>query len=82
MIRLGSTFAAVLLVVAVCGGCSKTGSEISTAERVKRVEQQQRTDANFHLERKAPAAAPAAPARSSQPVGLASGESPASARAR
>jgi hypothetical protein len=52
-IKLFSTIATGLLVAGISGGCGKTGSEESTAERVKRVEQQQRTDANFHSAKRA-----------------------------
>ncbi len=84
MIQLFSTIATGLLIAGIAAGCSKTGSEESTAERVKRVEQQQRTDVNFHLERKAGvAAAPlAAQPVKSTPTGLASGDSPANTKVR
>jgi len=73
-----------LLVAGLVGGCGGTGSEESTAERVKRVEEQQRTNANFHLERKAGvAAAPRAPQPlKSTPTDLASGDSPANTKVR
>ena len=84
MIKLSSTMATALLVAGIAGGCGKTGIEESTAERVKRVEEQQRTNANFHLERKAGvAAAPRAPQPlKSTPTDLASGDSPANTKVR
>ena len=66
-VELGKlTLTAAVFAVAL-GACGKTEKPISTAERVKIVDEKQRTDLNFHLEKKAggtsiPAPAPAAPA--------------------
>lgn len=52
----GTTIASAILLAVLAGGCGKTATGESTADRVKRVEERQKTDANFHVER-APAKA-------------------------
>jgi hypothetical protein len=54
--KLLSIVASCLFAATALAGCGKEAAEESTADRVKRVEERQKTDANFHVERKAGAA--------------------------
>ena len=63
------TLLATAIVAFALSACGKSESPISTADRVKIVEEKQKTDPNFHMEKKAaeatsnkpPAVVPAAP---------------------
>ncbi|MBL8524184.1 MAG: hypothetical protein JNN20_10880 [Betaproteobacteria bacterium] len=47
----GATIASAILLAALAAGCGKATTGESTADRVKRVEERQKTDMNFHAER-------------------------------
>ena len=84
--KLISAMASGLTIAAFLGGCGRVGTEQSTADRVKRVEERQKSDANFHVERKAgagfPVAATANAAASPAAGTLASSQDPATAKVR
>lgn len=84
--KLSSIVASCLFAAAALAGCGKGAAEESTADRVKRVEERQKTDANFHVERKtgagAPIAATAITPTSPAAGTLASGQDPATSKVR
>lgn len=74
----GGTMALAVLLATLVGGCGKASTGESTADRVKRVEERQKTDANFHVER-APAKA-ALPPVAAKPAAVAAGQADATIR--
>jgi hypothetical protein len=49
-------------IMAALGACGKTETPISTADRIKMVEEKQKTDPNFYLEKKPAETSPNKPA--------------------
>lgn len=81
-----SIVASLLLAATILTGCGRGTAEESTAERVKRVEERQKTDANFHIERKTgtgtTVAAPTTPANPPAAGTIASSQDSATAKVR
>lgn len=61
-VRTGKTLLTAILFAGALNACGKTDTNMSTADRVKLVEEKQKIDPDFHLQKKAGQTSPASPA--------------------
>lgn len=78
----GKSLLAVMLLALALSACGKPETKMTTADRVKLVEEKQKLDPDFHLEKKAGETTPAAPAPAAAPVPTTVQATPSAASAK
>ena len=61
-VAAGKTLLTAILFAVALAACGKTDNKMTTADRVKLVEEKQKIDPDFHLQKKAGQTSPATPA--------------------